>query len=125
MRKVIKKQAMKNLINLLFIIIVQLSYSQNLDKLDSYTVDEFYKKIDLDSGTLGEDGRAIDFIFIKTELDKGTYEIKLTDGPGDLYEVIDTNIFIEFRNYFGYAGYRKECILKVNSPYSSTVYKLE
>lgn len=117
---------MKKLPHLLFIVfIVHFSYSQNLDKLDSYTVDEFYKKVDLDSGTLGEDGRSIDFIFVKTELDKGTYEIKLTDGPGDLYEVIDTDIFIEFRSYFGYAGYRKECILKVGSHYSSTVYKLE
>ena len=99
---------------------------QNLDDLDSYSVDEFYKKIELDYGTLGEDGRPIDFVFVRTELDGGNYKIELTDGPGDLYEVKGTDIFIEFRGYFGYAGYGTECILKVESGYySSIVYKLE
>jgi hypothetical protein len=101
-------------------------YSQSLGDLDNYTVDEFYNKIELDPGTLGEDGQTIDFIFIKTELDPGTYEIELTDGPGDLYEVKGTDIYIEFRGYFGYAGYGTECILKVEGGYSfSVVYKLE
>ena len=48
----------------------------------------------------------------------------MTDGDGDLYEVKDTNIFIKFNGYFGYAGYSTECILKVEY-YSSKVYKLE
>ena len=71
-----------------------ISYSQNLDDLDSYTVD------------------------------KGDYKIDLTDGDGDLYEVKDTNIYIKFNGYFGYAGYSKECIMKVDY-YSAKVYKLE
>lgn len=117
---------MIKIINILFFIIVfQISYSQNLEDLDSYSVEEFYKKVELEYGSLDEYGSAKDFIFTKTELDEGTYEIELTDGPGDLYEVIDTNIFIEFRTYFGYAGYRQKCILKVEGYYSSTVYKLE
>ena len=90
----------------------------------SYTVDEFYKKVELDRGTLDEDGDEIEYIYVKTELDNGDYKIDLTDGDGDLYEVKDTNIFIKFNGYFGYAGYSTECILKVEY-YSSTVYKLE
>ena len=114
------------LITIVFLIFSCSLVGQSLDDLDSYSVDEFYKKIDLDYGTLGEDGRSINFVFVKTELEIGTYEIELTDGPGDLYEVIGTDIYIEFRGYFGYAGYGTECIMKVEGGYySSTVYKLE
>jgi len=109
---------------LLFLLINSFSFGQNLEDLDSYTVDEFYKKVELDRGTLDEDGREIDYIYVKTKLDSGDYKIDLTDGDGDLYEVKDTNIFIKFNGYFGYAGYSTECILKVEY-YSSTVYKLE
>lgn len=99
---------------------------QSLDDLESYTVDEFYKKIELDYGTLDEDGQPIDFVFVKTEIESGTYEIELTDGPGDLYEIKGTDIYIEFLGYFGYAGYGTECIMRVEGGYySSTVYKLE
>tara|TARA_R110002096_G_scaffold364728_1_gene557841 strand:+ start:429 stop:779 length:351 start_codon:yes stop_codon:yes gene_type:complete len=101
-----------------------ISYSQNLDDLDSYTVDEFYKKVELDRGTLDEDGNEIEYIYVKTKVDKGDYKIDLTDGDGDLYEVKDTNIYIKFNGYFGYAGYSKECIMKVDY-YSAKVYKLE
>lgn len=111
---------------LIFTILSGSTAAQSFDDLDSYTVDEFYKKIELDYGTLGEDGRPIDFVFVKTEIESGTYEIKLTDGPGDLYEVMGTDIHIEFRGYFGYAGYGTECIMKVEGGYySSTVYKQE
>lgn len=91
---------------------------------DGYTVDEFYKKIELDYGTLDENGHQIDFIFVKTKIDAGDYEIELTDGPGDLYEIIDTDLYITFNGYFGYAGYGTECILRVEY-YYSTVYKIE
>jgi hypothetical protein len=114
----------KTLTFILFLLFTSLSFGQNLDDLDSYTVDEFYKKVELDSGTLDEDGNEIEFVYVKTELDNGDYKIDLTDGDGDLYEVKDTNIFIKFNGYFGYAGYSTECILKVEY-YSSTVYKLE
>jgi len=113
---------------ILLFLFTSLSIGQNLEDLDSYTVDEFYKKVELDRGTLDEDGNEIEYVYVKTELDKGDYKVDLTDGDGDgdgdLYEVKDTNIFIKFNGYFGYAGYSTECILKVEY-YSSTVYKLE
>lgn len=114
----------KNILLFSFIIISNLSFGQNLDDLDSYTVDEFYKKIELDYGTLDEDGYEIEYVYVKTEVDKGDYKIDLTDGDGDLYEVKGTNVYIKFNGYFGYAGYSTECIMKVDY-YSSTVYKLE
>ncbi len=93
---------------------------------DGYTVDEFYKKVDLDAGTLDKSGNSIDFVFVKTSLDAGKYEVELTDGPGELYEIKGSNIYITFNGYFGYAGYGTECILKVNGGYySSSVYKIE
>lgn len=107
----------------------QLTFSQNLDHLDSYTVDQFYKKLDLDYGTLDESGYSIDYIFVKTDpdLDSGLYEIEITDGPGDLYEIKGTSLYVKFRGYYGYAGYGEECILEVTSSYygSAIVYKLE
>jgi len=121
----LKKKAMKNaLLLLLFMILSTISFGQNLDNLDSYTVDEFYKKVELDYGSLDENGDGISYIYVKTDIDKGDYKIDLTDGDGDLYEVKDTNIYIKFNGYFGYASYSTECIMKVDY-YSSTVYKLE
>jgi len=101
-----------------------ISYGQNLDDLDSYTVDEFYKKVELDYGTLDKNGNTIKYVYTKTEVDSGDYKIDLSDGDGDLYEIKDTNIYIKFNGYFGYAGYSTECIMKVNY-YSATVYKLD
>ena len=93
---------------------------------EEHDIDEFYKKIDLDYGTLDESGSSIDFIFVKTELKQGKYEIEITDGPGDLYEIKGTDMFVKFRGYYGYAGYGEEGILVVGtSAYSSTFYKKE
>lgn len=114
----------QNFIIFIFFLFTYLSFGQNFEDLDSYTVDEFYKKVELDSGTLDEDGDEIEYMYVKTELDTGDYRIELTDGDGDLYEVKDRNIFIKFNSYFGYAGYSTECILKVEY-YSAKVYKLE
>lgn len=116
---------MKNtLLFLSFLLTANIIYGQNLDDLESYTVDEFYKKVELDYGTLDEDGDEIEYIYVKTEVDKGDYKIDLTDGDGDLYEIKDTDIYVTFNGYFGYAGYSTECIMKVDY-YSATVYKLE
>lgn len=96
----------------------------NTQSNDGYTVDEFYKKVDLDYGTLDESGNPISAVFVKTELDAGKYEIQLSDGPRDLYNITGTKIYITFNGYFGYAGYGTECILKVEY-YNSKVYKIE
>jgi hypothetical protein len=108
----------------LSLFMVSVSLGQSLDDLEDYSIDEFYKKVELDYGTLDEDGDEIDFIFVETEVDAGNYEIELTDGPGDLYEIKGTDIFISLNGYFGYAGYGTECLMEVTT-YGGTVYKLE
>lgn len=107
-----------------FLVLFSISiYSQEYEE---YTIENFYKKIELDNGTLDEYGKPIYFIFIKTNIEEGNYEIEITDGPGDLYEIKGTDLFIKFRGYYGYAGYGEEGILKVNSGYiSSAFYKIE
>jgi len=91
-----------------------------------YSVDEFYKKVELDNGTLDESGQSIDFIFVKVDLDQGKYEIEISDGPGDLYEIKGTDSYIKFSGYYGYAGYGEEGYLYVgSSTYSSYFYKKE
>ena len=118
----------KKLFAFLFLFSTTLSFSQSLDDLDSYDIDQVYKKIELDYGTLDEDGDDIEFIFVETEFDvqRGKYEIELTDGPGDLYEIIDTGYYVTFRSYYGYAGYSEECILEVTGGYfPGTIYKLD
>lgn len=98
--------------------------AQSYLEWDDYTVDEFYEKTDVPAGTLDQEGDDIDYIFVETDLDEGTYEIEITDGPGDLYEIKGTSYFIRFQGYYGYAGYGEEGILVVGkSYYSSTFYK--
>lgn len=114
----------KTIILPLLLLITHLCIGQNLDELDDYTVDEFYKKVELDYGTLDEEGDEIKYIYVKTKIDSGDYKIELKDSDGDLYEVKGTNLYIKLNGYFGYAGYSTECIMKVDY-YSSTVYKLD
>ena len=102
-------------------------HSQSLSDADSYTIDQIYKKVELDYGTLGPDGQPIECVFVEADIKDGTYEIDITDGPGELYEIKDTDYYISFNGYFGYAGYSTKCILKKsgNGYNSSIVYKLE
>lgn len=95
-------------------------------QLEEYGIDEIYQKVNLESGSLDQRGRRIDYVFVKTELDQGKYEVEITDGPGDLYHVKGTNYYLEFRSYYGYAGYGDEGILEIGyTNWSSTFYKFE
>lgn len=118
---------MKRILPIIVFFCSGLIYSQSLEDLDSYDIEKVYKKIELEYGTIDEDGNDIDYIFVETEFkeSRGKYEIELTDGPGDLYEIIDTGYFVTFRHYYGYAGYSEECILEVTGGYSpGIIYKL-
>ena len=99
--------------------------SQSYYNWENYTVDKFYEKVDLDYGTLDQNGDQIDYIYIEKEVDAGIYEIEITDADGDLYEIKGTNLFIKFLTYYGYAGYGEEGILEVNQNGYATFYKKE
>lgn len=105
-------------------LILSISITSNIfcQDFDEYNVDEIYQKIDLEYGTLDESGRKISFVFVKTELDNGNYEIDISDGPNDLYEINGTDLYISFRSYYGYAGYSDPGILEIDG-YSQVFYK--
>ncbi|SRR5690554_6254710 len=93
---------------------------------EEYVIDEIYEKIDLEYGTLDEDGNDIDFLFSPSSIKQGSYEIEITDGPGDLYEIKGTNYFLKFTSYYGYAGYGDEGILIIGaSTYNRKFIKLD
>lgn len=115
---------MKILFTVILGVLTFSGYSQNLDELDDYTVSEIYKKVNLDYGTLDPSGSTIDFVYVKTSLENGLYNVEIADGSGDVYEVKGSNIYLKFNSYFGYAGYGTECYLEV-SGYSATIYKKE
>jgi len=101
-------------------------FTLNSSEREEYDIDEIYEKIDLDYGTLDEDGDDIDFLFSPTTIKQGTYEVEITDGPGDLYEIKGTNYYLKFRSYYGYAGYGDEGILIIGSnTYSSKFVKFD
>lgn len=113
----------------------QLSFGQdlkefsgdNLQDLESFSVDSYYKKVELDYGTLDEYGNHISIIYSKSEaeFESGQYEIEISDGPGELYEIVGADIFVQFRGYYGDVGYRDECVLAIQEDGVSIIYKLE
>ena len=115
---------MKTIILTAFFFISTICYTQSLEELEDYAVDNIYKKIEVDYGTLDDEGEEIGYILVETELETGIYEIELTDGPGDTYEIKGTDIFVTFNYYFGYAGYGTECYMEVTNGYNpATIYK--
>jgi len=99
----------------------------NFQDFESFTVDSFYKKVELDYGTLDEYGNHISIIYAKSgmEIHSGQYEIEIADGPGELYEVIGVEILIQFRGYYGDVGYRDKCVLVIQDDGTAIVYKME
>lgn len=117
---------MKKLILILsiFLSFYTFSYSQSFKDWDDENVDEFYVKNKVKSGTLSEDGKSISFILIPASMKQGVYDVEISDYKNDLYEIKDTDYYIKFRGYYGYAGYGDEGVLVVGSnAWSSTFYK--
>lgn len=90
-------------------LIVFMLFSQ--PTVEEYDIDEIYEKVDLEYGTLNEDGDPTDCIYRPITLQEGKYGIEISDGPGDLYEINGTDYFIKFTSYYGYAGYGEEGVL--------------
>lgn len=109
------------LLSLLFLL-TNLAYSQSYKNWDEHNVDYFYEKIDLDYGTLDEDGDEIDHIYVRTEIEAGVYEVEISDETGDLFLIEGTDYYVEFTGYYGYASY-DDGILEVNSYGGGTFYE--
>lgn len=115
-----RKISSPKLIIFLFLLIVPgIIEAQDFEE---HEIDQFYKKVELEDGILNEEGEEIDFILTKEAMEDGKYEVEITDGPGDLYQVKDTKYFVKFEGYYGYAGYGDKGILVVES-YSGSFYE--
>ena len=117
---------MKKLLLILTIVLSfqTVSFSQTYKNWEDEDVEEFYEKVQVKYGTLGEDGRKISFVLVPTTMKQGVYEVEIADYKNDMYEIKRTDYFVKFRGYYGYAGYGDEGVLVVgSSSYSSTFYK--
>lgn len=90
----------------------------------SFGIEGIYEKVELDRGTLGEDGRKINYVFVPAELKQGKYDVQIVDYKNDLYEIKGTTYYIKFTFWpgsFGYIG--KSGVLEIGiSLFSSKLY---
>lgn len=119
------KKIKTTLLSFMILFICTAATTTSKAKMEEYSIDKTYRKVELDYGTLDEQGQSIDFIFIKEDLKAGRYEVEITDGPNDLYEIKGTNYFIKFNSYYGYAGYGDKGILEISNYGSGSFYKYD
>jgi len=93
------------------------------DEWEEHDVDQIYIKKDVDYGTLDEDGDSIDHIYIPAELDRGKYEVEISDETGDLYLIEGSDYYLTFDGYYGYASYDEGYL--VVEQYGATFYTKE
>jgi hypothetical protein len=117
---------MKNLLLICItsFISISLVQSQSYTNWDNKSIEEFYEKVSVKRGSLGEDGRKISYVFVPTEIKRGTYEVRIVDYKNDLYEIKGSGYYVKFRGYVGFWGYSgKEGVLEVgSSAWSSKFY---
>ncbi len=114
---------MKKLLMLLFASILFSSFA--LRTQEEHDVVAIYEKIDLDYGTLDDDGEEISFILVKTKIDKGEYKVEIGDKLNSyVYNLRGTNLYIKFR-YSPYLYKFDEGVLVWSGYGSGTFYKLD
>lgn len=117
---------MKKILAFIIISIISttLTFGQSYKNWDSKSIDEFYEKVNVKNGTLGEDGKKISNVFVPASIKQGTYEVTIVDYKNDLYEIKGTDYYVVFRSYVGYWGYSgKTGVLEVgSSAWSSKFY---
>jgi hypothetical protein len=55
------------------------TYGQSYENWESKSIEEFYEKVPMKNGTLGEDGKKTSFVFVPTKIKQGTYEVTIID----------------------------------------------
>ncbi len=114
---------MKRLIVLLFVSVLFSSFT--LKTQDGHDVIAIYEKIDLDYGTLDDDGEPISFVLVKTQIDKGEYKVEIGDKLNSyVYNLRGTDFYIKFR-YSPYLYTFDEGILVWSGYGSGTFYKVD
>lgn len=89
---------------------------------EKYEVEKLYKKVELDDGTLDEDGNEISFIFVETDLRDGEYKVEIGERVNsELYHIDGTDLYIAFR-YHTYLSRFDEGILEWNGWRGGTLY---
>lgn len=109
------------LLTLAMVLFPQLIFSQSYEDWDEHDVARFYKKIELDSYTLDEDGEEIDEIYVPTKVEDGLYEVEVYKISSQLYQIRGTGIYMLFR-YLPYLYNYDEGVLEV-SYNSGTFYE--
>ena len=114
---------MKRLFVLVFISLIFSSYTLNTQ--EEHDVVAVYEKIDLDYGTLDDEGEDISFVLVKTNIEKGEYKIEIGYKINSyVYNVRGTDLYIKFR--FNPYLYRYDEGVLVWSGYGSgTFYELD
>lgn len=97
----------------LFFSIALSAYSQDYKDWEEHDVVRFYKKIELDSYSLDEEGEEIGEIYIPTKVEDGTYEVEVYKVSSKLYQITGTNIYMYFR-YSPYLYSYDEGVLEVS-----------
>lgn len=109
------------LISITLLVIPIVSLGQNYTEWDDHDVKRFYKKIDLDSYALDDEGEEIDEVYVPTKLEDGTYEVEVYKISSKFYRIQGTGIYMLFR-YSPYLFSYDEGILEV-SYNSGTFYE--
>nr|DAN48677.1 MAG TPA: hypothetical protein [Caudoviricetes sp.] len=92
---------MKTILLFLGILLANSIYSQSYKDWNSYKVETFYAKIELDYGTLDENGKRLKFILVPTDMDKGVYKVNIKELNNDVYQIEDSNLYVKFSSITG------------------------
>ncbi len=113
---------MKQLIyQCLFILLATIPF-QNIsgqNANETFEVSEVYKQVYLEFGSLDENGDPIDYVFEKSQMEVGEFNVVIRQGPGNLYEITGTSFYITFTRPFVKAEFGKECKLIVREGYKN------
>lgn len=98
------------------------SYSQDYESWSDYEVEGVYERVEPDSKVLTPEGEEIDYIYVKTDIKEGLYEIEISEVDDDIYEVEGEDYYLNLDDYYGYASY-DDGILEISRYGGGTFYE--
>lgn len=89
----------------------------------SYDIVEIYQEVRVDSGAKVIDSygdlKDVKKLLVPTRLDNGKYTVKVTRIDSNIYQICDTNYYIQTRYCYEYAT-REEVVVSITSAYGYT-----